>query len=137
MRKAIFAGSFNPIHEGHIDILKKAAGLFDLIYVVVAQNPDKEKVSFEVRKANVLAQLQKEKINTKYEVVHLNDGDLIAHLAKDLGVDYLIRSARDGQDYEYEIGMANMNTKYNKDLETIVIVPQNDKIKFRSSLIRK
>ena len=115
MRKAIFAGSFNPIHEGHIDILKKAAGLFDLIYVVVAQNPDKEKVSFEVRKANVLAQLQKEKINTKYEVVHLNDGDLIAHLAKDLGVDYLIRSARDGQDYEYEIGMANMNTKYNKD----------------------
>ncbi|CCP24535.1 adenylyltransferase/cytidyltransferase family protein [Mycoplasmopsis cynos] len=43
LKNALYAGSFNPIHEGHISILKKACEIFNTVYVLVSQNPDKEK----------------------------------------------------------------------------------------------
>ena len=135
MRKAIFAGTFNPIHEGHIDILKKGTKLFDHIYVVVAHNPEKEKSDLQ-RRANIVEmQIQKMELEN-IEVLQLESG-LLADLAQDLNVKYLLRSARDGKDYDYELLMANQNHRLNDELETVIIVPHNDKLEIRSSLLPK
>lgn len=135
MRKAIFAGTFNPIHEGHIDILKKATKLFDHVYVVVAHNPEKEKSDLEKRASIVEMQIEKMEIEN-IEVLQLESG-LLAELAQDLNVKYLVRSARDGKDYDYELLMANQNHRLNYQLETVIIVPHNDKLEIRSSLLPK
>lgn len=135
MRKAIFAGTFNPIHDGHIDIIKKATKLFDHLYIVIAHNPEKEKSDLDARAFIVLEQIKSMGIKN-IEVQKLEKG-LLADLAKKLGVQYLVRSARDGEDYDYELLMANQNHRLNDELETVIIVPHNDKLEIRSSLLPK
>lgn len=135
MRKAIFAGTFNPIHDGHIDIIKKATKLFDHLYIVVAHNPEKDKSDLQARAKVVQRQIDDMGIEN-IEVLQLEKG-LLADLAKDLYVQYLVRSARDGKDYDYELLMANQNHRLNDELETVIIVPHNDKLEIRSSLLPK
>lgn len=135
MRKAIFAGTFNPIHDGHIDIIKKATKLFDHLYIVIAHNPEKDKSDLQARAKVVQRQIDDMGIEN-IEVLQLEKG-LLADLAKDLYVQYLVRSARDGKDYDYELLMANQNHRLNDELETIIIVPHNDKLEIRSSLLPK
>lgn len=135
MRKAIFAGTFNPIHDGHIDIIKKATKLFDHLYIVIAHNPEKDKSDLQARAKVVQRQIDDMGIEN-IEVLQLEKG-LLADLAKDLYVQYLVRSARDGKDYDYELLMANQNHRLNDELETVIIVPHNDKLEIRSSLLPK
>ncbi|MBU4693055.1 pantetheine-phosphate adenylyltransferase [Mycoplasma sp. CSL7491-lung] len=130
--KAIYAGSFNPFHKGHKSILIKAAKLFDKVYLVVAQNPDKEKNDI-IKNINII----KEEIKNLEKVVVLSGKDqLIANLAKELNVKYLIRSIRNSEDLEYEFDLAAGNKILNKNLETIFILPDEKYKKYSSSLIK-
>lgn len=133
MKKALFAGSFNPLHQGHIKVIEKALDIFDFLYVVITLNPDKKDNSnFNIR----FSQVQENLKHWNNVEVLLNQNKMTAHLAKELNCKYLIRSARDNFDFEYELELAAGNKSINPELETIVFFPDFDNINYRSTLIR-
>ncbi|MGZ9755415.1 pantetheine-phosphate adenylyltransferase [Mycoplasma sp. 394] len=132
INSALYAGSFNPIHKGHLDIIRKAADLFDHIYVVVSQNPDKPSNDF---KTNTAILKEKTKFLDNVKVLE-NQNMLTAEFAKKLNVKYLVRSARNQTDYAYEIDLASGNKLLNSQLETILIIPDEDYLQYSSALER-
>ncbi len=133
MKIAIYPGSFNPFHEGHISIVKKALKLFDLVYIVVTINPDKKmKNDFELNKQNI-QNVFKDKPQV---IVLINKTKLTATLAHELGASFLIRSSRSKIDFDYELNLANANNFVNNNLETILFFPEYHYKDISSALIR-
>ena len=134
MNNAIFPGSFNPLHDGHISIIKKASKIFDFVYIVICNNPEKIKdLSLNDRYNYALPLLPK--INNIKLIV--NEDKLTISLAKELKCNYLIRSARNNKDFKYELELAAANHSLNKELETIMIIPDYDNINYESRLIKQ
>ena len=134
MKKAVFPGSFNPIHQGHIDIIKKASKLFDFLYIIITNNPEKinnkslkERYDDAVKKIPKLANIK----------ILINDGELTANFAQKLGCNYLIRSGRNNIDFKYELELAAANNSLNSNLETILIIPDYSKIDYKSRLLKQ
>ncbi|UUM24907.1 pantetheine-phosphate adenylyltransferase [Mycoplasma sp. 3686d] len=132
-RIAIYPGSFDPIHSGHIQILKKALLLFDKVYVIVSVNPDKSNQS----DINQRFEHTKQKIaKFKNVEVLVNANQLTAIFAKKLKAKFIIRSARNIKDFNYEIELAAGNKFLNNELETVLIIPNYKSVKYSSTLIR-
>lgn len=132
--KALFPGSFDPIHEGHINIVKRAAKLFDKLYVAVSINIDKNS-------SNILERFEKLKItidNLKINNVKviLNDG-LTVKKAQELGCKYIIRSIRNESDYKYELDMAKINFALNNGIETILMIADSNLKELSSTNLKK
>ena len=132
-RKAIFAGSFDPIHEGHLKVIDKAAKLFEKVYVVIANNDFKEGQS-DIQKR--LDKVLKEMKHKNVEAIFLEKDKYLGTLAKELEVNYLVRSARNNTDFSYELDMSKLNKEINNELETILIIPDYEDIEYSSSKFR-
>ncbi|MGZ9431441.1 pantetheine-phosphate adenylyltransferase [Mycoplasma sp. CB776] len=133
MNKAIFAGSFDPFHEGHLNILQKALKVFDFIYVVITRNPDKKQISsFQEKKSIVQQKIDK----LKNVEILINDKELTAEFAKKLDVKFLIRAARNDIDFSYELELAYGNKEIYSELETIVFFPDEKNREISSTLER-
>ncbi|MGL5617847.1 MAG: pantetheine-phosphate adenylyltransferase [Metamycoplasmataceae bacterium] len=133
MKIAIYPGSFNPFHEGHISIINKALKLFDIIYVVVTVNPDKEIINnLELNSQTIKNHFQ----NNDKVIVLTNDRQLTATLALELGVKFIIRSSRYNLDFEYELELANVNNAINNNLETIMFFPEYNHKDISSTILR-
>lgn len=133
MKKCIFAGTFNPLHNGHKSIIKKALGIFDVVYVVVANNPEKQESSLEERFEKVKRELS---TLQGVEVKKLEKG-LLTDLARELGVKHIVRSARDGKDFDYELMLAKGYKSLDNEIEMVIIVPDEINIELRSSIFPK
>ena len=134
MKKAIYPGSFDPLHKGHINILKKALKLFDFVYVVISFNKEKKnQTSFEKRLKQAKIKLH----NFKNIEVISNKDKPTALLAKTLQVNYLIRSARDNSDFNYELELALGNKKIFNELETILFIPELKNVNYKSRIIKQ
>ena len=129
MRKAIFAGSFDPIHKGHIKVIEKAAKIFDQIFVVVANN------DFKNNQGDLEKRLDKVKEQIKLENVIFDklEDKYLGTYAKEKGIQFLIRSARNDLDFSYELDMAKLNKEINNELETILIIPDYENLEYSSS----
>ncbi|MDR3330148.1 MAG: pantetheine-phosphate adenylyltransferase [Mycoplasmataceae bacterium] len=134
LRRAVFPGSFNPIHSGHINIIKRAANLFDYLYVVVSQNIDK-KYEYKLKQRLLTVTKAVNKLSLKNVSVVSNDG-LTVDLVKKLHCQYIVRSIRSSKDIGYEISMAQNNNLLNHKIETIFFVADS-KLKDISSTNRK
>ncbi len=134
MRSAIFAGSFDPFHNGHLSVAKKASELFDDVYITIAHNPNKKNRVFsaEEMKAAIQETLHQNGLTNCF--VLIEDG-LIAELAQKKGVKYLVRGIRNNLDYNYEENMAQGNKKVYNDIETIYM--RADESALSSSFIRE
>ena len=133
-KKAMFVGSFDPFHQGHLKILNKALKLFDLIYVVVSYNNEKPTASSLQKRF----ELVKKKLQNFSNIeVLINQNELTADLAKKLDVQFLLRSARNNFDFQYELELAAGNNSINKDLETILIIPDYQDINYHSRLLKQ
>ena len=131
-KKALFAGSFDPFHDGHLHILKKANELFDEVYVAVSINPNKNSSKLEKRVDQVSNFLKEHDLKNK---VIKNDG-LTVELAKKIGCKYLIRGLRNNLDLEYELELANLNKKIDSSIETIFLVADNEFKNISSSKLK-
>lgn len=129
---AIFPGSFNPFHKGHLNVLMKALKIFDKVYLVISQNENKEANNF---KENYFL-IKKMIGNLKNVEVLINQNKYTAELAKNLNVNFIIRSARNNLDYEYELDLASGNKLLNHNLETILIIPDQEYKTYSSTLER-
>ena len=118
MSIAIYPGSFDPITKGHIDILRKAAKIFDKVIIAVSVNSAKKTMfSIEERKEMIKQSL------TDIDNIEVDSfTGLTVQYAKEKGANTIIRGLRTVSDFEYEMQMAQMNNKLYDDIETIFLV---------------
>ena len=115
----LLTGSFDPITNGHVDLIERASRLFDRLYVGIFYNPHKEGFfSIHAKKRMVLATLAHLE---NVEVITSHD-ELAVDVAKRLGVTALVRGLRNGQDLDYEASLHFFNKEMAPDLETIFLL---------------
>jgi len=135
MKKAIYAGSFDPIHQGHIKVLKKALKLFDEVIVIIANNDFKKNQS-NIDKRLVEVKQSIKKHNLRNVTCYILNDKYLATWAKENDINFLIRSARNNTDFKYELDLAKLNKEINKKFETILIIPDLKDIEYSSTKFR-
>jgi pantetheine-phosphate adenylyltransferase len=116
---AIYPGSFDPVTNGHLDLIARAAMIFDKVVVAVTRNPDKDPL-FEVKER--IEMLEAVTFDWKNVEVDVFDG-LLVEYAKGRGAGVILRGIRAVSDYEYELQMAMMNRKLEAQIETVFMLP--------------
>lgn len=133
MTKAIYPGSFDPVSNGHIDLIQRAAKIFDEVVVVISHNIMK-KTAFSVEeRIQMLKDVTADIPNIK---VASYDG-LVVNYAKEQGIKILIRGLRNYQDYESEFSLYQFNRDINPDIETMLFLPSKKHIFVSSSAIKE
>ena len=131
MKVAIYPGSFDPITNGHIDVLKRALQVFDKVIVLVAVNPDKSsRFSYEER-VNMIKEAVESYDNVE---VDFTTG-LTVEYAKKHNVKHLIRGLRAVTDFEYEFQLAVANEFADKDIDMIFFMSHGETNFITSSMI--
>ena len=133
MKAAIYPGSFDPVTNGHIDIINRASKLFDKIYVCIAINPNKKSFFTDEEKIYMMKEACKNIKNV--EVICTND--LIVREAKRLSCQAIIRGLRAVTDFEYEFQLAAANEYLDKDVEMIFMMASTGKGFISSSSIKE
>jgi pantetheine-phosphate adenylyltransferase len=133
MRTAIYPGSFDPITNGHLDVIQRAAKLFDKVIVAVAKNESKSPFFTMTQRQEFCAQ----------SVAHLPNvtvdsftGLLVEYVERVQG-DAIIRGLRAVSDFEFEFQLALMNRKLNERVETIFMMPKDTYIFISSRLVKE
>ena len=132
MRRAIYPGSFDPVTNGHLDVIERAAKLFDEVIVAVAVNEQKSSLFTADERAELLAGAVAGWKNVR---VSRFDGLLVA-FASQQGANAVVRGLRAVSDFEFEFQMALMNRKLDEQIETIFLMPA-EKYTYLSSRIVK
>ncbi len=131
-RVAIYPGTFDPITNGHLDILRRASDIFDRIVIVIAKNPLKQPLfSFEER-AEMIAEAVTDMESIEIDVL---DG-LAVEGAAQHGAIALIRGLRAVSDFEFEFQMALMNRHLAPKLHTVYLMPKEEYTYLSSALIK-
>ena len=130
MKVAIYPGSFDPITNGHLEILKRALNIFDKVIMLVAINPNKQaRFSPEERVAMI-----KESVNDSRVEVDAYQG-LTVEYAKSHGASHLIRGLRAVTDFEYEFSLASANDFIDSSIDTVFLMSKAEKSFINSSMI--
>jgi len=132
MRKVIYPGTFDPVTYGHIDLVKRAIGLFDAVAVTVAINPTKEPLFTVDERVAMLNDSLKDFDNV---TVDSFDGLIVDH-AKQVGASGILRGLRAVSDFEFEFQMALMNRKLANDIATVFLMPHEKYTYLNSTIIR-
>ena len=131
MRIAVYPGSFDPITNGHLDILERASRVFDKVIVLVASNPNKHsRFSVEER----VAMIKEATTEYKNVVVDFYDG-LTVRYAKEHGATHLIRGLRAVSDFEYEFQLASANEFADSSIDMVFFMARGEKSFISSSAI--
>jgi len=132
MKKAIYPGTFDPVTNGHIDIIERACKIFDKIVVAVADNKDKNTMfSLEMR----VEMMKKATKNfKKVEVKPFNS--LLVEFAKKEDIKIIIRGLRAVSDFEYELHMGYANKSLDESIDTIYLMPNLNNAFISSSVVR-
>jgi pantetheine-phosphate adenylyltransferase len=133
MRTALYPGSFDPITNGHLDVIQRAAGLFDRLIVAVARDNAKNSLfSVEERVA-----LTSEAIAGIRNVEVMPFDGLLVNFANKLGACALVRGLRAVSDFEFEFQLALMNRKLEPNLETMFLMPREEFTYISSRLVKE
>ena len=132
MRKIIYPGTFDPIHNGHIDIATRASKLFDKLEFVVAINAEKEPL-FSIDKRLKLIQ---ESINHLENVNVSAFKGLVVDYATHIGANAIIRGLRHVSDFEFEFQMAMMNFHLNNKITSLFMMPDEKFIHLNSTVVK-
>ncbi|MDP5142839.1 pantetheine-phosphate adenylyltransferase [Rheinheimera baltica] len=131
--KAIYPGTFDPLTNGHADLVQRAARMFDTVIVGVAANPSKQPL-FSLQERVALAQQAFAGI-TNVSVIGFSG--LLAKFAEDQGAAILIRGVRAVADFEYEFQLASMNRQLNPALDSIFMTPSEKNTFISSTLVKE
>lgn len=132
MRTALIPGSFDPFHNGHLEVVETASRLFDGVIVAAIRNPQKATMLFDLEeRREMIAESVSHLDNVKIETF----ASLVVDVARNLGADVLVKGLRVSTDFEYELQQAQMN-KAISGYETVFFPCASDSSFIASSLIR-
>ncbi|EOH89951.1 pantetheine-phosphate adenylyltransferase [Enterococcus villorum] len=134
MKKALFPGSFDPLTNGHLDMIERAAKMFDEVIVGVFVNTSKKNLFTADEKVELITQSVQHLSNVK--VIH-QENQLTVETAKELNVKAIIRGIRSVKDFEYERDIAQMNHHLNQEVETIFLLAKAEYSHVSSSLLKE
>ncbi len=132
MKKIIYPGTFDPIHNGHINIAERIAVLFDKLIFVVADN-DQKTPMFTVKERILMIERATEHIKN---ITVTSTTDLIVNFAEHEKAVALIRGLRHVSDFEFEFQMAMMNFHLNPEIVTLFMMPDEQFIHINSTVIK-
>lgn len=137
-RVAVYPGTFDPITNGHMDIIARASKVADRLVIAIGEHHDKGPLfSLDERLAMVEAELQglAGEHGTQFEVRRLDK--LLMDFVSEVGAGFVIRGLRAVSDFEYELQMANMNARLNPEVETVFLMASEQNLFIASSLVRE
>ncbi|WP_318418346.1 pantetheine-phosphate adenylyltransferase [Photobacterium leiognathi] len=131
--RVIYPGTFDPITNGHLDLIERAAAMFDHVIVGVAFNPSKKPL-FDLNERVELASKITAHLNN-VEIVGFSG--LLVDFAKEHNANILVRGLRAVSDFEYEFQLANMNRRLMPELETVFLTPAEENSFISSTIVRE
>ena len=123
MRRAIYPGSFDPVTNGHLDIIERGCKLFDEIIIAILVNPDKKPFFTIEERREMLSQVTAEIEKGSCRLVVEDFQGLLVDYAVAREADAIVRGIRAISDYEYELQMALMNRRLEPRIETVFMMP--------------
>lgn len=129
----MYPGSFDPITLGHVDVIERAAQMFESVTVVIAKNSKKTPL-FDEHERLAMATASLVHLPNVSVTVHAG---LVVDFAQEHGVDVIVRGLRAVSDFEYEFQIALMNRKLQPDVSTIFLMPHERYTYLNSSIIRE
>lgn len=137
MRRAIFPGSFDPLTNGHLDVIKRSLPLFDEIIIAVLNNPDKNPLFSVEERCEMIREILPNVKNGDCCLIVDSFSGLTAEFAKARGATAIIRGIRAVSDYEYELRMALMNRKLEPTIETVFLMADEEFSYVSSTLMKQ
>lgn len=132
-KKAIYPGSFDPFTNGHLDIVRKSAAIFDQVYVVIGVNANKKRTFSANRMISAIEKALADAGITNAVVT--SHAGLVAQYAKEQGIGYMIRGLRNNMDYNYEENIAEVNKLINPTMESVYF--RSDNVAVSSSMVKE
>jgi pantetheine-phosphate adenylyltransferase len=131
--KAIYPGTFDPITDGHLDLILRASKLFDEVIVAIATNQGKAPLFTLAERVEMAEQVTANLANVRI----IGFSNLLVDCAKEYKADVVLRGLRAVSDFEYEFQMAGMNRRLSPELETMFLTPAEQYEFISSSMIRE
>ncbi len=132
-RKALYAGSFDPVTKGHLNIIERAAGIFDSLTVAIVVNPNKQGLFTVDEREEIMKEVTKHIPNVQTD----RFSGLLADYVNDKGFTAVVRGLRNQEDFGYELQMAQMNALLFNDKTETVFLMTDPKYSFVSSSVIK
>jgi pantetheine-phosphate adenylyltransferase len=137
MRRAIFPGSFDPLTNGHLDIIKRSAPLFDEMIVAVLNNADKRPLFTVEERCDMIREVLPGVDTGDCKMIIDGFSGLTADFARESGAQAIVRGIRAVSDYEYELRMALMNRRLEPGIETVFLMAGEEYSYVSSTLMKQ
>ena len=133
MKKAVYAGSFDPPTNGHLWMIQRGLEIFDTLIVAVGSNPSK---SYTFSIPNRIQLLKNSVPSCERLVFDEFDRKYLVNYAESVGAEYILRGVRSAQDYEYERVMRAINGDMKPDIQTVFLMPPREIAEVSSSMVK-
>ncbi len=132
-RRALYPGTFDPITNGHHDLVRRAAGLFDHVIIAIAANPNKAPLFSLDARVDLARRVLRDLTNVEI----LGYSGLTVDCARQHKASVIVRGLRAVSDFEFEFQLANMNRHVAREIETVFLTPKEQFTFISSSLVRE
>jgi len=132
MRRAIYPGTFDPVTNGHLDIIHRARKMFDEVIVAVAESKAKKPMFDHAQRIKMAKAVTRKESGVKV----IGFENLLVNLSDELNASFIIRGLRAVSDFEYELQMGYANASLKKELETVYLMPSLKHAFVSSSVVR-
>ena len=133
MKIAIYPGSFDPVTSGHLNIIRRAANIFDRLIVCVMVNAGKTPMFTREERVELIRRVTRDIPNVEVDC----SSDLLAEYARQKGSCVIVKGLRAGSDFENEFQMAMINHKINPDLDTMFLTAEHQYMYMSSSMVKE
>ncbi|TAL10031.1 MAG: pantetheine-phosphate adenylyltransferase [Nitrospirae bacterium] len=133
MKIGVYPGTFDPITNGHVDLITRSLHLFDKVYVAVASNPQKHPVFDLQERVEMVRVVTKDLPHVEVEAFH----GLLVHFVREHGAHAIIRGLRAVSDFEFELQVALMNRNLDQSAEAVFLMPSQEYIYLTSTIIKE